>query len=194
MRGIEQIPWLYDALSSILDLCGFDRWRRALAAGAEGRILEVGCGTGRNFALYRTGARVVGLEPDRAALVLARRRAPGAPLVVGRVEALPFRAGAFDTVVSSLVFCSVGEPLAGLVELHRVLGPSGELRMLEHVRDERPVWARLQDRVQPLWTAVTGGCHPNRETERLVAHAGFRILETGRLGRRVLRLFRAEPR
>src|SRR5919108_3733942 len=116
MRGIEQIPSLYDGLMWVLDGLGLGEWRRQLVRGAAGRTLEVGCGTGRNLPLYSSTAQVIGLDPDHAALIRARRRSPAVPLVVGTVEALPFRAAAFDTIVSSLVFCSVDDPVRGLHE------------------------------------------------------------------------------
>jgi ubiquinone/menaquinone biosynthesis C-methylase UbiE len=91
------------------------------------------------------------------------------------VEALPFRDGVFDTITSSLSFCSVPDPARGLAEVRRVLRPAGHLRMLEHLRSVVPWRARCQDLIQPVWTRIMGGCHPNRETERAVEAAGFRI-------------------
>ena len=194
MRGVEHIPWLYDGLAGGVDALGFARWRRALVQGARGRTLEVGCGTGRNLPLYPADVQVIGLDLDRAALARARRRAPGVALVVGQAEALPFASGSFDTVVSSLVFCSVSDPIRGLHEIRRVLRRGGELRMLEHVRARSRVGAALQDRIQPAWTCLSGGCHPNRDIEATVERAGFHVEEGGRQARHVLRLFAARPR
>ena len=173
MRGFEQIPWLYDAACALLERTGLGRWRRRLCEGARGRVLDVGCGTGRNLPLLPPGS--FGIDPAGDPLRRARRRAPGARLVQASVEALPFRDRTFDTVVSGLVFCSVDDPARGLAEVRRVLGPGGTLRMLEHVRSGHPRGARWQDRVQPLWTRVSGGCRPNRDTERTVEGAGFLI-------------------
>jgi ubiquinone/menaquinone biosynthesis C-methylase UbiE len=191
MRGIEQIPWLYDAVSSITERTGLGRWRRRLCEGARGRVLDVGCGTGRNLPLLPAGS--IGIDPAGDALHRARRRAPGARLVQASVEALPFRAGAFETVVSGLVFCSVDDPALGLAEVRRVLGPGGSLRMLEHVRSGHPRRARWQDRLQPLWTRVTGGCRPNRDTERAVQAAGFSIETATRRARGSMRRLVARP-
>ena len=193
MRGIEQIPWLYDALCAFCELGGLGRWRRWLAGGARGRTLDLGSGTGRNLPLMPPGLRTIALDPAWDALQRAGRRAPAVLLVQARAEALPFRAGAFDTVVSGLAVCSVADPARALGEAHRVLGPGGQLRMLEHVRSATPWKALLQDRLQPLWTRLTGGCHPNRETERLVEAAGFAIDTAGRRARGVLRRFTARP-
>lgn len=175
MRGVEQIPWLYDAWCSVAERFGLQRWRRWLVEGARGRTLEVGCGTGRNLPLYRAGTRVIAIEPWADALARARRRAPSAALVQARAEALPFRASVFDTVVSGLVFCSVGDVDAGLAEVRRVLQRGGSLRMIEHVRSTRAWKARMQDRFEHAWLRCTGGCHWNRDTEAAVRRAGFTI-------------------
>jgi ubiquinone/menaquinone biosynthesis C-methylase UbiE len=193
MRGLEQIPWAYDLTCAALELFGLRRWRRKLVAGARGRVLDVGSGTGRNLPLYPPGTAVVGLDPSLDALRRARRRAPSIPLVAGSAEALPFRDGAFDTVVSGLVFCSVPDPVRGLREVRRVLAHGGQLRMLEHVRSRNRLGARLQDLIQPAWTCLVGGCHPNRDTEANVRAAGFTIDPEEYRARRNLRRFAARP-
>jgi ubiquinone/menaquinone biosynthesis C-methylase UbiE len=192
-RGIEQIPWLYDACCALFERFGLGRWRRWLVGGAEGRTLDVGCGTGRNLSLI-AATRVIGLDPAREPLLAARRRAPRVPLVQGDAQALPFRDGTFDTVISGLVFCSVPDPRRGLAEVRRVLRPGGALRMLEHVRATGGLKARVQDRGQPFWTRLTGGCHWNRDTERTVETSGFAIDSATRRARGDLRRFVARPR
>jgi ubiquinone/menaquinone biosynthesis C-methylase UbiE len=189
MRGVEQIPWLYDACCALCERLGLARWRRWLVDGAAGSILDIGCGTGRNLPLYGAGARVVGIDVSAAALARARRRRPELPLVQGDAEALPFRRGTFDTVVSALVFCSVPDAPRGLSEVRRVLRPGGALRMLEHVRATRGWKARVQDRWQPVWTRITGGCHWNRDTEGAVTRAGFAIDAGHRRARGDMRRF-----
>lgn len=193
MRGIEQIPWLYDGINWLFERTGFLAWRRWLVGGARGHTLEVGVGTGRNLPHYPPGSRVVGLERDRGVMRVARRRAPRMPLVVGRAEALPFPAATFDTVVSGLVFCTVSDPRRGLAEVRRVLKPDGCLRMLEHVRSTNRFWAKWQDVIQPVHTMIAGGCHANRDTERTVEAEGFVIEPEGRRASGTLRRFSARP-
>jgi len=194
MRGLEQIPWLYDAGMALAERGWLARWRDWLVGGARGRVLEIGCGTGRNLPHYPAGSRVVGVDPHWQNLERARRRAPGIPLVQARAEALPFRDGAFDTVVSSLVLCSVDDLAAALAELRRVLAPGGALRAVEHVRADGGWRARLQDAVQPAWTVVSGGCRPNRDTEAAVQAAGFGIADEGSRSRGLFRRFSAAKR
>jgi SAM-dependent methyltransferase len=193
VRGLEQIPWIYDPLCALIERTGLGRWRGWLVSGARGRTLDLGCGTGRNLPLLSPDIAAIGLDPSWPALLRARRRAPRVPLVMGSAEALPFRTASFDTVLSGLAFCSVPDPRRGLDEVRRVLRPEGRLRMLEHVRSTRARKARFQDLVQPLWTRLSGGCHPNRETERTVVEAGFEIEEGGRRARGEMRRFAARP-
>ena len=194
MRGIEQIPWAYDLFMEVVERAGLSAWRRSLVGRARGRVLDLGCGTGRNLQLYSGETAIVGLELDLWLLQRARHRGPGVPLVVGRAEALPFRAGCFDTVVSSLVFCSVADPFEGMTEVGRVLADNGRVRMLEHVRSSHSMLGRAQDWFQPLWTFIAGGCHPNRDTESTVRQAGFLIERHELPGRTTLRCFSARHR
>ena len=193
MRGLEQIPWAYDALIRLFP--GLARWRCDLVALARGSVLEVGCGTGLGLRDFSASVdRLWGVDPNAAALRRALQRMPSAGLAVASAERLPFASSSFDCVVSSLVFCSVSDPARGLAEIHRVLKPGGRLLMLEHVQARSPISARLLDWIQPPWTAITGGCHPNRHTERTVESAGFRIDAESRRARGLMRLFVAYPR
>ncbi len=197
MRGLEQIPWFYDAFMYLADtLGGLGRWRRKLVGNAcrgpdRGRTLEVGCGTGRNLPLYSDDTRLVAFDVHIEILGAARRRAPQVPLMVASAEALPFRSGSFDNVVSGLVFCSVPDPVRGLREIRRVLRSEGRLHMMEHVRARGRLRSRFQDWIQPVWTQVTGGCRPNRDTEANVEIAGFRIDRDRCREKGTMRLFTA---
>ncbi len=155
--------------------------RKEVAGLARGRVLEIGAGNGLNFAFYLPDMadRVEATEPDSAMLEYARERAKVAPvpinLVQAAVENLPFADESFDSIVATLVFCSVSDPVRGLSEVRRVLKPGGMLLMIEHVRAQGIVGATLQDIVTPLTRLVVGNCHWNRNTEKRVIEAGFKI-------------------
>ncbi|HLG63828.1 MAG TPA: class I SAM-dependent methyltransferase [Ktedonosporobacter sp.] len=162
----------------------FEPLRREVLAQAHGVVLEVGAGTGLNFALYEPEkvTQVEAVEPDSAMLAYARNRLPLArvPLTVTQAtaEALPFADRMFDCVVATLVFCSVGDPVRGFVEIRRVLKPGGTLLLLEHVRSTSRFAALLQDLLVPLTTRMAGNCHWNRDTAQAVNAAGFQIQST----------------
>jgi SAM-dependent methyltransferase len=156
-----------------------DPFRREILEDVRGRVLEVGAGPGVNFGFYGDGARVVAAEPEPNMVRQARARAADAPVPVTIVraaaEALPFRDGAFDAVVLSLVMCSVRRPATAADEVRRVLRPEGELRVFEHVRSESRTAARWQTRLTPLWRPFSGGCHLNRDTGATIQAAGFDV-------------------
>ena len=155
--------------------------RRRLVEDARGEVLEVGAGTGFNFPYYRQATRVVALEPDEAMRRRARERAPRAAVPVevlsGFAEPLPFPDGSFDTVVFSLVLCSIPHPGRALAEAKRVLRPGGEIRFYEHVRSPDRATARWQDRIEKPWSVLGRGCHPNRDTLATIEAAGLRFAE-----------------
>ncbi len=189
MRGIEQIPWLYDLLMHLAP--GVERWRGKLVAGARGRVLEVGCGTGRTLPGYREDVELFALDPNFDVLPRACRRCGDARFLCASAEFLPFADDSFDCVVSSLVFCSVPDVDRGLRELKRVLRPEGRLLMLEHVQARSKFGARFLDWIQPAWTRITGGCHPNRDTVAAVERAGFVIEADSLRVRGLMRRFTA---
>jgi SAM-dependent methyltransferase len=165
------------------------RHREYLADGLSGRVLDLGAGNGAMIP-YAAAAgdddlEYHAVEPDPNTRRLARRTAERSDLRVhlrgDRAESLPYADDAFDTVLSSLVFCTIDDPDAALEEVARVVRPGGELRFLEHVRADG--WrARVQDRLTPLWSRVAGGCQLNRETvERFVGHDAFDALEIERI-------------
>jgi ubiquinone/menaquinone biosynthesis C-methylase UbiE len=155
------------------------RYRQEVAGGARGRTLELGAGNGLNLAHYARTVSVVAVEPQPAMLgrLRARARRAGVPVRVVRAaaEALPFRDGAFETAVVSLVLCSVGDPSTVAAELGRVVGADGELRVFEHVRSEDPGVARWQDRLNRPYGWFAGGCNMNRDTIGTLRRAGFGV-------------------
>jgi SAM-dependent methyltransferase len=159
--------------------------RQRLLDGVRGDVLEIGAGTGLNFAHYGPDARVIALEPDPYML----RRAEAHLVKLGRrnidvrrepAEVLPFADASFDFVVSTLVLCTVRDLPRSLAEARRVLRPGGELRFMEHVRGEG-LLGRVQDAVQPVWGWCAAGCHANRRTEAALTAAGFAFGEMSRM-------------
>lgn len=155
------------------------RLRAENLAGLSGRVLEVGAGTGTNFAHYPdTVTEVVAVEPEVRLVPAARQAAAAAPVpvtVIGStVERMP-EAEPFDAVVCSLVLCSVGDPDSVLCQLHSVLKPGGELRYFEHVASAgwRGSLQRLADAT--VWPRIAANCHTHRNTERSIAEAGFSV-------------------
>ncbi|MEK7337948.1 MAG: class I SAM-dependent methyltransferase, partial [candidate division NC10 bacterium] len=152
----------YDWLTWPAERGSLGRRRATLAREAGGRVLDLGAGTGLNLPHLRGARRYVGVDPDPAMLRRARPRAIAAvvpaALVLARGEHLPFPAGAFDTVLATLVFCTVPDVPAALAEVRRVLRPGGVLLFLEHVRSGRPRLGALQDALTPLWRRCFGGC------------------------------------
>jgi ubiquinone/menaquinone biosynthesis C-methylase UbiE len=158
---------------------GFDPLRRETVGQAEGVVLEVGAGGGQNFPFYDPTrvVRVEAVEPDEAMLVEARRRLTAAlvsiTLTRASVEALPFPDAHFDSVVGTLVFCSVGDPERGMREIWRVLKPGGTLLLIEHVRAQGKMTAWVQDALTPVTTRCMGNCHWGRDTLQTVLQTGF---------------------
>jgi SAM-dependent methyltransferase len=169
--------WLFDRVAP---LGGADH-RRRLVEQATGAVLEIGAGTGRNLPLYRTATRAVALEPGPGMRTRANHAAQAARVPVevidGTAEHLPFPDAAFDTVVASLVLCTVPDLTQTLAEASRVLRPGGTLRFYQHVRADDPRLARWQDRLERPWGWLAGGCHPNRDVVAAITAAGFRMLE-----------------
>jgi len=184
-RGASPVQRLYaagyDWLFDRVDPLGGADHRRRLVEQAAGEVLEIGAGTGRNLPRYRTATRVVALEPAPGMRARAQQAARAARVAVevvdGRAEDLPFPDTTFDTVVASLVLCTVPDPAGTLAEARRVLRPGGALRFYQHVRADDPQLARWQDRLERPWGWVAGGCHPNRDVVAAITAAGFRVLE-----------------
>src|ERR671916_719743 len=169
---------LYDPVGASAERRWMGGRRRRLLTGARGAVLEIGGGTGANLVHYRDVDRVTIAEPDpfmrsRIGPKLQDSRVPVEVSSAG-AEALPFPDGSFDTVVSTLVLCTVPDQEAVLEEIRRVLRPGGRLLFIEHVRAAGSA-ASWQDRLEPLWRRLLGGCHPNRDTVAAIEEAGFEI-------------------
>lgn len=179
---------LYDRMLAGVEKAGLRERRVRLLAAARGRVLEIGAGTGANLPLY--GSTVGSLTLTEPEAPMARKLAKHlreqsreADLIEAGAENLPWPDGQFDTVVSTLVLCTVADPLRALREVWRVLKPGGQLLFIEHVRSDEPRLAKWQDRLNGLNRIVAHGCNCNRSTHDLIIQAGFtmRSLEKGQL-------------
>lgn len=181
MAGHPLVAALYDRILAGNEQAGLHDLRRRILAAATGRTLEIGSGTGANLDVYPasvTGLVLTEPDPHMARRLRARLEAEppaiGGPVEVAEVgaERLPYDDDSFDTVVSTLALCTVGDPAAAVAEAKRVLRPGGGFLFIEHVRDEEGTRrARWQDRLERPWGWFAGSCHPNRRTETLITGA-----------------------
>ena len=178
--GARLFAFAYDRLMRGSEQAGLAERRRKLLAGASGRVLEIGAGTGLNLLHYGDGIEALTLaEPEEPMARRLERRlreqTREAEIVRASAEALPFEDDAFDTAVSTLVLCTVDDQDRALRELRRVLRPGGKLLFLEHVRAEDAGLAKWQDRLNRFNAFIGQGCNCNRDTVSAIKAAGFAI-------------------
>lgn len=168
---------VYDPVLWLGELFGMRRRRRDLVAAARGRVIEIGAGTGLNVAYYPEAVdELVLTEPEPGMRrKLERRTAREARIVAAPAERLPVEDASVDTVVSTLVLCTVTDPALVLREIARVLRPGGQLLFIEHVRSSASLLARCQDLMLRPWRGFAGGCVCNRPTVDLMRAAGFTV-------------------
>jgi ubiquinone/menaquinone biosynthesis C-methylase UbiE len=171
---------VYDPFVWLGELAGMRRRRRTLVSGARGRVVELGAGTGLNIAHYPDGIDdLVLMEPEpamrRKLARRLRRHAQPARIVDAPAERLPLADESVDTVVSTLVLCTVDDPERALREIARVLRPDGQLLFIEHVRANSRFLAAWQDYLFRPWRAFAGGCCCNRPTGELMRARGFAV-------------------
>ena len=171
--GDLALPWINDySLGRKVEAL-----RAEVVRGAEGRVLEIGAGTGLNFQHYRAGVDVTAVEPAarmrRRAEARARDVVANLTLLEGKAGELPFDAGSFDTVLVTFTLCSIRDLGAALGEVKRVLKKGGSLRLLEHVKSPNPRIERLQRALDPAWKIALGGCTLLRDPGGELERAGF---------------------
>lgn len=182
-RWLRVMALAYDPFLWLGEIAGMRRRRRALVADARGRVLEIGAGTGLNAAHYPdTVDDLLMTEPEpgmrrRLARRLARHALP-ARVIAAPAERLPLPDASVDTVVSTLVLCTVTDPEGALREIARVLRPDGQVLFIEHVRGSSKLLAACQDILVRPWRAFAGGCECNRPTADVMRACGFTVEAT----------------
>ena len=171
----------YGLLSPAMERAGAADTRQRLLADLSGRVIEIGAGTGANFAHYPPAVhQVLAVEPEPSLRELAERAAESAPVPVsvvdGTADRLPAGDEEYDAAVTTLVLCSVPDQAAALGELRRVLRPGGRLYFWEHVRAEGSPLTGVQDLLdRTVWPRFGGGCHVGRDTAAAIGAAGFTV-------------------
>jgi ubiquinone/menaquinone biosynthesis C-methylase UbiE len=170
----------YDRMLAAAEKAGLADRRKELVSQARGDVLEIGAGTGLNLEYYGSDLASLTLtEPSEPMADRLRERADESDLkaevVIVGAEKLPFDDDTFDTVVSTLVLCTVDDPEASVAEIRRVLRPGGQLLFIEHVRNEDHKSAVWQDRLEKPWKAVGNGCRCNRDTAQTITDTGLAI-------------------
>jgi ubiquinone/menaquinone biosynthesis C-methylase UbiE len=157
-------------------------YRERVLPVAEGRVLEVGIGSGLNLPFYGPQVReILGLDPSAKLIAMASRvagrsRAP-VTLIEGTAEAVPLDKRSVDTVVTTWTLCSIPAAVHALEEMRRVLKPGGQLLFVEHGLAAEDNVRKWQDRLTPVWKRIGGGCHLNRPITSMIESAGFTITE-----------------
>ena len=165
-------------------ILGVARLRRKLLSKATGKILEVACGTGQNFALFAPHSEITAVDLSPKMLEQARKNATDHGLMVNLAvmdaEKLDFPDGSFDTVVSTLSTCTFPDPVRALLEMKRVCRPDGRILLLEHGHSNLPWLAKYQDRHEYQHYEAHAGCRWNQDPLDLVHSAGIKVLKSKR--------------
>lgn len=161
-------------------------YRQRVIGAAEGRVLEIGVGSGLNLPFYRASVtEILALEPAPRLVTMAHRGSRGTDVSVRfletSAESIPLDDHSIDTVVTTWTLCSIPRADMALDEMRRVLRPGGKLLFVEHGLAPDEGVRRWQDRLTPAWKYVSGGCHLNRPVRTMIETSGFRCdrLETG---------------
>ena len=158
------------------------RYRSQLVPEACGTVLEIGVGSGLNLPYYGTAvSRLYGLDPSEELLQMARKKAGAAPFPVEFLthtgEEIPLDDCCFDTIVTTWTLCTIPDPVKALKEMRRVLKPGGSLLFAEHGLAPDASVRGWQERLNPLWRRITGGCNLNRKMDELIRTSDFRIVQ-----------------
>ncbi|PIC66692.1 SAM-dependent methyltransferase [Sporosarcina sp. P21c] len=174
-------PKIYDMAMKPLEATRFKKVRTEIIRNARGNVLEIGSGTGINFPYYRQASHVTAIEPnpEMSSRAMRRGRSAHVPITLyeANAEILPFADNSFDTIISTLVFCTIPDPLRALKEIQRVSKQDATILFFEHVKMKQPTLAKAQDVLNPLWGKICDGCQLNRDTLSVVYDSGICVEE-----------------
>jgi ubiquinone/menaquinone biosynthesis C-methylase UbiE len=174
----------YDRQMNFFDRVLFADGREWACSQAQGEVLEIAVGTGRNLAHYPAGTRLTGIELAPEMLAIARRRATElgveADLREGDAQVLEFADESFDTVIITLALCTIPDDRAAVREVRRVLRPGGRLVLLEHVRSPAAPVRAVQRILDPLSVRIEAD-HLVRDPLDYLGAEGFEIESVERL-------------
>lgn len=175
----KMFPYVYDHVMKLEKSTNLYKARQAVIAMAQGRVLEVGSGTGINFPLYRGDVQVDALEPNPRMIRRSQENIRRATIPIHMhkttAEDMNFPEDIFDTVVNTLVFCTIPDPEMALANIQRVAKPNAPILFLEHVRMKQAFLAKAQDLMTPLSKKLADGCHLNRNTLETIEKSGLTI-------------------
>lgn len=176
------LPKLLDKAMSVRPIM---RQRQKVVPLARGRVLEVGIGSGLNLSFYDRGKvdRVLGLDPSPELQAMAKRRADEAGVEVDWLalssEKIPLDDDSVDSIVITYTMCTIPDVHSALLEMRRVLKPEGRMHFSEHGLAPDASVRRWQERINPWWKRIAGGCNLNRSVTGMLDAAGFRLDDVG---------------
>ena len=197
-KRYNRVALVYDLMENLVERSRYSRWRELLWSKVEGKkILEVGVGTGKNFDYYPKDVEISAIDFSDKMLNRARKRADkrGARVHLQQmnVQHLEFEDETFDTVVATFVFCSVPDPIRGLMEVKRVCKPGGKVVLLEHILSANRILASLMNLANPLVVRMIGA-NINRKTVDNVRESGLIVEQVTNLTAGIFMLIEARKR
>lgn len=179
MNLAKWFPHIYDIAMKPLEKMRFERIRANLVRQAQGKVLEIGFGTGANFHYYQDVERVDAIEPNPAMSKQANKRIQKTHTPIytyqAKAEELPFEDNRFDTIVATLVFCTIPDPEKALQEIRRTCKVGAKILLFEHVKMDQKMMGKTQEALTPVWRKMCDGCHLNRDTLKLVKQSGLEV-------------------
>ncbi len=194
-KTYDRIAPVYDLMESLVERSRYSKWRKILWSKVDGnKILEVGVGTGKNFPYYPNNGEITAIDFSEKMLARARQRAEkqkvGVHLQYMDVQNLEFQDNTFDSIAASFVFCSVPDPVRGLMELKRVCKPGGKVVLLEHVLSANRVLIWLMNLINPIVVRAMGP-NINRRTVDNVIKSGLTVEQVTDLAAGIFKLIEA---